>query len=873
MSSSATNPSSTSPEEQHAPATEKPPRRPSAQRKRRVDKDAKHPTPTSNEAPREVAPMKRKRMSVACLGCRSRKVKCDGRKPRCFNCELYHDECTFVFHNDKRKPYPKEYIDALTTRISVLEDLLKKANIEFDLEPDLPNIPKPSEDRDESPTINNNEVTDEYMDRLSDRVGQLSMTPSGLRYFGPTSNLHLLSSIVWTKRPAENLEIKGRAAVEALGLSYDVDPVKRDHLLNLYWTWHHPFFNVTEKSIFLRDMHAYYNGMGSQVQYFSPLLLNAMLAAASLLDDTYDDNEQYMTKARLMLHIELEAPRITVIQAAAVLGACEAVGDRDTRGWIYSGMAIRMCVDLGYQLKCDTWIEKNVISAEEAHMRKVTFWGCFLFDRLWSLYMGRPASLRLADVFVARPDEGDARYDDKESWVPYSSPHGDLPAIWTDYTAPSHLTTTKIYLIKLTEMIAEIQEVMYSGSEGIGPAQWSFASKMHVRLASWHTTLPPQLLCSLNSQKPVLSHIVVLHLQYHATLILLHRPFLKMINAGANGARVKRTCREAAENISNLLEKYRVSWYGLRRMSVISLHITFTAATVHLLNAWNENDANKAAAVRGFKICCTALGELGVAYETARRTVAVLTCLASKGRGNTGPVENGWADRPVSAETASIDNMWMPGQSNDYHVASNNTYELAMAQQLPQHALDIPPYQQQHHDSITTLDAVSYNSNNFMTLPTQGIQATMPTDEWFSKNNNYVINEDLNEVVSGFPLDPLVHQSQHSTHSSQPQRILPEASQTQRVAPEKPTSSIAHKDMSELLVLAPGQFVGPQGYPLGPMFNDASEQALPGTSVNSTVGNNGNAEAAVMSTQNWGYVPSIKREPGQEQYYQPKWSN
>lgn len=120
--------------------------------------------------------------------------QCDGRKPKCLNCELYHDECTFVFHNDKRKPYPKEYIDALTSRISILENLLTKANIDHsNIQPDT--VKQPSEDTSNAnlataavaKLVEPTRSTNDYVDRLTDRVGQLSMTNIGLRYYGPTS--------------------------------------------------------------------------------------------------------------------------------------------------------------------------------------------------------------------------------------------------------------------------------------------------------------------------------------------------------------------------------------------------------------------------------------------------------------------------------------------------------------------------------------------------------------------------------------------------------------------------------------------------------------------------------------------------------------
>lgn len=596
---------------------------------------------TATQPGSQAPPVKRKRMSVACLGCRARKIKCDGRKPKCLNCELYHDECTFVFHNDKRKPYPKEYIDALNMRIGMLETVLERKNIDLDVEiKELENERKMAKtaisESGVDQKINKRKKDSEYADRLTDRVGQLSMTNIGLRYFGPTSNLHLLSSIIWTRRPNSNIEFKGRAAIEAAGLNYEISDERRTHLLNLYWTWQHPYFNVTDKSLFLRDMYFYEHGMASQAKFYSPLLLNAILAAAALLDDKVSDREVFHLKARILIDIEVEDPRITTVQAAAILGAYEGVCDRDTRGWIYSGIAMRMALDMGMHLDSQDWVDKNIITREEAHMRKITFWGCYIYNVQWSFYMGRPLAMRFQDIQVEKPSEKDANaQEEKEAWVPYIGKDEELPKVWREYTAPVRLNLTMIYLTELVEMISAIQENLYSASEAVGLTikHWNFKSQMHTKMTNWYANLPSPLLCSANSQRPIVSHIVVLHMQYHAAQILLHRPFLC---ADITPNYSQEICRNSATTFTNLLEQYRSNWYSMRRINVISVHLIFTISTIHLLNAWTEVGTYKTDATQGIKTCCLALSELGRTFETAKRTLAVLTCLLNKGNRHSG---------------------------------------------------------------------------------------------------------------------------------------------------------------------------------------------------------------------------------------------
>lgn len=567
-------------------------------------------------------------MSVACLSCRSRKIKCDGRKPRCFNCELYKDDCKFVFHNDKRKPYPKEYIMALKTRIGMLEERLRAAGVEVE------SLKDDNDDEAILHVVEDSDGTesDEFLNELSNRMGKLSVTKKGLRYFGATSNLNLLTNTLATNDLSEDEDLleRGRHAIEHAGFLVEVPVEVEEHLLELYWTWHHPFFNLLEPSLFLRDRALFNADQENQdIKYYSPLLMNAIMAVSALLDDTLKPmyKDQFHKKAKILLDLEIDSPKITTVQAAAVLGSHEAVCDRDTRGWLYEGMANRMIIELGYHLDATEWIKKGLITEEEAHVRKVTFWGCCLFDRLWSFYMGRPASMRLKDVTVDRPAEKDVRLGDLDKWIPYTEPGAPVAEIWNNFTAPKYLNITRIYLIKLIEMIAEIQETMYSGNTN-QLELITFTSRMYVKLTSWYTELPSVLLCSTSNHssstsKPVLPHIVVLHMQYYAALILLHRPFINHKKYPT----FRTICFESADHITNLTEKYQKYWYSMRRVNVIPVHIIFTAGIVHLLilrNSGLDGQAeglDKVKASRGLKICFDSLKEMSGAYKTAVRTM------------------------------------------------------------------------------------------------------------------------------------------------------------------------------------------------------------------------------------------------------------
>jgi Fungal specific transcription factor domain len=61
----------------------------------------------------------------------------------------------------------------------------------------------------------------------------------------------------------------------------------------------------------------------------------------------------------------------------------EAGCGREAKGWVYSGMSFRMACDLGLNLDSGGMYYKtnSALDETEEDARRITFWGCFLFDK------------------------------------------------------------------------------------------------------------------------------------------------------------------------------------------------------------------------------------------------------------------------------------------------------------------------------------------------------------------------------------------------------------------------------------------------------------------------------------------------------------
>ncbi|OQD77909.1 hypothetical protein PENDEC_c002G01957 [Penicillium decumbens] len=78
----------------------------------------------------ETNDAKRRRIARACDMCRKKKIKCDGKMPKCSHCINYKTECVFTQVEKKRNP-PKgaKYIEGLENRLGRMESLLRLSGL------------------------------------------------------------------------------------------------------------------------------------------------------------------------------------------------------------------------------------------------------------------------------------------------------------------------------------------------------------------------------------------------------------------------------------------------------------------------------------------------------------------------------------------------------------------------------------------------------------------------------------------------------------------------------------------------------------------------------------------------------------------------
>ncbi|KAL5387086.1 Nitrogen assimilation transcription factor nit-4 [Paraphaeosphaeria sporulosa] len=465
-------------------------------------------------------------------------------------------------------------------------------------------------------------------------MGELRLEDGSTRYIGGTSHLiYMGAGDADTRSPASLVGAEQYDQIEDPLTSWTnvtTDPELVRHLINMYFCWHYSFFTTLSKHLFMKEFQLGRPPPGSRrkTEYCTPLLVNAMLAlgchftswpaARAVRDDSATAGDHFFREAkRLILEDDLhEVPALTTVQALALMSVREAGCGREAKGWVYSGMSFRMACDLGLNIDMSG---KSKIEETEEDARRITFWGCFLFDKCWSNYLGRLPQLPRAIVTVPKPEVFPT--EDAEIWSAYTD-----SGVSQAHSQPSRTRAVAIQISKLCEISSDLMNYFYNPidmDKAKGKqTELKKLSEIHQRLETWRRELPKEL----EPKEGGLPSMLVMHMFFQLLYIHLFRPFLKYNpNNSPLPAHVspRKLCTQAAAMISKLLRLYKRS-HGLRQICNIVVYIAHSACTIHLLNLPEKNA--KRDIIHGVKH----LEEIAEGWLCARRTLGILTVLAKR---------------------------------------------------------------------------------------------------------------------------------------------------------------------------------------------------------------------------------------------------
>lgn len=461
--------------------------------------------------------------------------------------------------------------------------------------------------------------------RLLSTRGHLSFDQlSGrLRYFGPTTNCHIYSELDPSDKVSRvALEQERRADKVIRSLSAD----SNDYLMDLFWRHYNTVIHVIHRAAFEEDRE---NGRN---QSYSGFLYICMLAIAyqRFADKSRPDMSKiglparestFHKEAKYMLDYELEQPGgIPFIQALLLLGDLECGVGRDNLGWLYAGIANRLCFDIGLHLDS----QNSGLQQREIDIRRMTLRACVIYDKYWALFLGRPTSLKSADLALYNLSTQFERL-------------GSLDSASAAKSLETQIYEALIDLMELAGRITDIRDAK-SSSDTDHSAYIRMATIKH-ELDAWYSKLPKALQWTPETISTAPFSFFLLHQQYHCTVILLHRPFALYDTADLSGegdssdsseldshfSALSRTlCTKHAIRVAQIFWQHRQR-FDTKYIFVTGLQHAGTAAIALVAAlAYIKDRSSRAANMQYLECLAAALRDMTETYQPAERMSSVL---------------------------------------------------------------------------------------------------------------------------------------------------------------------------------------------------------------------------------------------------------
>ncbi|KAJ9207934.1 transcriptional regulator family: Fungal Specific TF [Paecilomyces variotii] len=655
--------------------------------------------PHTNDTP--ITPARRgsqnaEKVTRACDNCSKSKSKCllrpDSRT--CENCKFLEVPCTFLRTVKKRGP-PKGYVNTLEQRLSSLENIITglQANAPRYGTPDSigHRVKRQAREEDVQPAESNqrlvsaSEVEDGRTER-STVLGYLSIDENmTMRYHGPTSGLHLITSSrifaspfwqfanpgFWprSKRTIFRTEDDIVSAADAVVGGILPNLHVQDKLLEAYWNHIHPSFPIIHRETFLFQLNKDRKKiprMGrsalDQLERRIPqVLLLAMFSLSARFVESYEPQEDsdpgdaYATRAESLIAQHKQST--LHICLAILLMAYREIGTGGSSSWMYVGNAIRMAQDLGLHRDPSIW--KNVACFKnmpliEMQIRRSIWWGIFVLDRYISAWQGRPCGIH---------------EDDFDTKLPEDILHGARDVYVTCFKE----------VIRLSLIQGRIHKAFYS--VGTRPESQEKLKDFERDLDVWESQLPECLAVRHEPGIQIPVAVIALHAQFWSCKVLLHRPFLDISDEPRTNSSLF-TATSAAVAISNLVQRFNSSYNANFAPPFLNYYV-FTATIMHLFNRSMYPLLFSQAALTHCTDCCRMMSTI---WSSAARTLHIiqgvdrevedtLPVVSTSTSERTEMISNSWPSPIADPDWLSLETWRMDTNPSDEMIPTTRQYD------------------------------------------------------------------------------------------------------------------------------------------------------------------------------------------------------
>lgn len=558
------------------------------------DKDGGPDPPPWSEM-KTKAGKERKRLPLACIACRRKKIRCSGEKPACKHCLRSRIPC--VYKVTTRKAAPRtDYMAMLDKRLKRMEDrvikLIPKESLpsvagvgRSVVKPALPGAPP------KTPTATKKRGADEAFGNDLDEWAK-----------SKSANPDVAGSASRTKENDDNSLLT--EGIESL-------PPKdiQEHLAEVYFDYvYGQSYPLLHKPSFMRRLAS---GNVPPVLILAICAISARFSTHPQLrtEPCFLRGDNWAERAREIALKRYDSPNITILIVYLLLGLHEFGTCQGGRSWMFGGMAQRMAyaLQLHKELEYDpgaSEAERKPLSLTDREIRRRTMWSCFLMDRFNSSGSDRPLFVNEQYIEVQLPVKEHLYVH--EIQAPTENLDGNVPnpvaADSGQLSNPRDNMGVTAYTIRLVCIWGKLIKYMnLGGKERESEPMWSPKSTFHNikrEAKEFKDALPEMLVYSPENLKShaigrTANQYLYLHILYQQIILFMHR-FSLPSRAGSRPPKdmphdflteSARTALDAANQISILINEAM----DHNVVAPFAGYSAFFSSTVHVHGVFSKN--------------------------------------------------------------------------------------------------------------------------------------------------------------------------------------------------------------------------------------------------------------------------------------------
>ncbi|KAE9576867.1 putative transcriptional regulatory protein [Colletotrichum fructicola] len=568
--------------------------------------DKSDQTPAWSEL-KTKAGKERKRLPLACIACRRKKIRCSGEKPACKHCLRSRIPC--VYKVTTRKAAPRtDYMAMLDKRLKRMEERIIKI------------VPKSEQDASAA-SLTRAVVKPAIPGSLSASKANAKKRPADEAFGQDLDHWAKAPAKTRIEPPNKSNTLQAQEAEENKLFLEGLDalPPKelQEHLAEIFFeNIYGQAYHLLHKPSYMRKLRA---GTLPPVLVLSVCAIAARFSSHPKLNSSSPNflrGEEWASHARDICTRRYEWPNITILTCLLILGLHEFGTCHGGRSWALGGQAIRMAFALQLHRDLDhDPLNRNgasQLSFIDREIRRRTMWACFLMDRFNSSGTERPTFVREETIEIPLPIK--EKYFQLDMPAPTETLRGKVPHPVS--AEDGQLADVKenmgvaAHMIKTIAIWGKIITYLNQGGKELDPHPiWSPESQYAtlMREAEEQLNNIPDFLkyspenLQLHDTERMANQYLFLHIAMQQNILFLNRVAVASPNSPVAQdvprefvTKAGDTTFAAANRISEVLkdaESYMVT-------APFVGYCAFSSGTVHILGIFSGNPAVEAASKR-----------------------------------------------------------------------------------------------------------------------------------------------------------------------------------------------------------------------------------------------------------------------------------